>query len=102
MRVRARRRFPSGMIGEPVLENVHHTRNGTVESRQRQFGVDVFKYSTPFDRLLVSQAQLEGLILVINDAFIRKYNVQTLWWQVVPKPLGVFQNSRFTTHARPS
>ena len=50
-----------------------------MESRQRQFGVDVFKCSNPFDRLLVSQAQLEGLILVIDDAFIRKYNVQTLW-----------------------
>jgi len=36
-------------------------------------------HSDPFDRLLVSQAQLEGLTLVTDDAFIRRHDVQTLW-----------------------
>ncbi len=36
-------------------------------------------HSDPFDRLLVAQAQLEGLTLVTDDAFIRRYEVETLW-----------------------
>ncbi len=33
----------------------------------------------PFDRLLISQAQAEGLTLVSNDRFFSDYSVQTLW-----------------------
>jgi PIN domain nuclease of toxin-antitoxin system len=33
----------------------------------------------PFDRLLVSQARLEGLVLVTNDPLIVRYDVPTLW-----------------------
>jgi len=33
----------------------------------------------PFDRLLVSQARLEGLALVTNAPLIAQYDVATLW-----------------------
>jgi PIN domain nuclease of toxin-antitoxin system len=33
----------------------------------------------PFDRMLVAQAQLEGLTLVTHDARIRPYDVSVLW-----------------------
>ncbi|MDT3680961.1 MAG: type II toxin-antitoxin system VapC family toxin [Truepera sp.] len=33
----------------------------------------------PFDRLLVSQAQVEGLTLVTNDRAMGKYDVATFW-----------------------
>ena len=36
-------------------------------------------HSDPFDRLLISQARLEGLTLVSNDTQIQKYDVSTLW-----------------------
>jgi len=32
----------------------------------------------PFDRMLIAQCQVEGLILVTNDPEIRKYDVKTL------------------------
>ena len=33
----------------------------------------------PFDRLLISQAQHEGLTLVTRDAMIHQYAIRTLW-----------------------
>ena len=33
----------------------------------------------PFDRLLVAQAQVEGLPLLASDAALRNYDVKTLW-----------------------
>ena len=36
-------------------------------------------HSDPFDRLLISQTQLEGMTLVTNDAQINRYGVSTLW-----------------------
>ena len=33
----------------------------------------------PFDRLLISQAQHEGLTLVTRDALIPQYAIRTLW-----------------------
>ena len=33
----------------------------------------------PFDRMLVAQAELEGLTLVTRDAQVRAYAVPTLW-----------------------
>lgn len=32
----------------------------------------------PFDRMLVAQAQVEGLTLVTRDAYVRRYDVPTL------------------------
>ncbi len=32
----------------------------------------------PFDRMLIAQAQAEGLILVTNDSTIKEYNIQTM------------------------
>jgi PIN domain nuclease of toxin-antitoxin system len=36
-------------------------------------------HSDPFDRMLIAQAQSEGLILVTPDRLIAKYSVETLW-----------------------
>lgn len=33
----------------------------------------------PFDRMLIAQAQVEGLTVVTADSFIPKYPVETLW-----------------------
>ena len=33
----------------------------------------------PFDRLLISQAQHEGLTLVTRDAMIQQYAIRTIW-----------------------
>ncbi|RDV80486.1 type II toxin-antitoxin system VapC family toxin [Ammonifex thiophilus] len=33
----------------------------------------------PFDRLLVAQAQEEGLVILTNDAKIREYPVEVVW-----------------------
>ena len=33
----------------------------------------------PFDRMLVAQAQVEGLSVVTKDTFIPQYQVDTLW-----------------------
>ncbi len=33
----------------------------------------------PFDRLLVAQAQVEGLPIITNDEQIRRYGVETIW-----------------------
>lgn len=33
----------------------------------------------PFDRLLVSQAQLENLPIITGDHFISRYNVEIVW-----------------------
>ena len=36
-------------------------------------------HGDPFDRLLVAQAQTEGLPLVTADSRIRRYDVETIW-----------------------
>jgi PIN domain nuclease of toxin-antitoxin system len=33
----------------------------------------------PFDRMLVAQAQVEGIPLVTNDPAITRYDVETIW-----------------------
>jgi PIN domain nuclease of toxin-antitoxin system len=33
----------------------------------------------PFDRMLVSQAQSEGLTIITADSYIRQYEVETVW-----------------------
>lgn len=35
-------------------------------------------HKNPFDRMLVAQAQTEGLTVITKDEFIPKYNVQTV------------------------
>lgn len=33
----------------------------------------------PFDRMLIAQAQAEGLTIVTSDNMVRQYDVPTLW-----------------------
>lgn len=35
-------------------------------------------HKDPFDRLLIAQAQVEGLVIVTSDAIFKKYGVRTL------------------------
>lgn len=36
-------------------------------------------HQDPFDRLLVAQAELDGLTLVSADAAMRRYDIEVLW-----------------------
>ena len=36
-------------------------------------------HSDPFDRMLIAQAQVEGLPIVTHDPHIGKYSVETVW-----------------------
>ena len=36
-------------------------------------------HNDPFDRLLVAQAQLEGMVLVTADEIVAKYGATVLW-----------------------
>ena len=36
-------------------------------------------HTDPFDRLLVAQAQLEGLAILTADPAIAQYEVETIW-----------------------
>ena len=36
-------------------------------------------HKDPFDRLLIAQAQVEGLTLITNDSHIVQYPIQTVW-----------------------
>jgi len=36
-------------------------------------------HNDPFDRLLVSQAQLEGLPILTSDANIARYDIEVIW-----------------------
>lgn len=37
------------------------------------------KHKDPFDRILVAQAQIEDLIIISNDEYIRQYDVEVVW-----------------------
>jgi PIN domain nuclease of toxin-antitoxin system len=36
-------------------------------------------HGDPFDRLLVAQAQIEGLVILTSDPAIARYDVETIW-----------------------
>ena len=36
-------------------------------------------HSDPFDRLIISQAQIENLVILTKDQNIHKYDVKTVW-----------------------
>ena len=36
-------------------------------------------HKDPFDRMLVSQAQLEGMTLLSNDSALARYNIELIW-----------------------
>lgn len=38
-----------------------------------------FHHSDPFDRLLIAQAQIEGLPIVTVDPVFRQYDVEVIW-----------------------
>ncbi len=55
---------------EPLPISVRHAREaGTLKAAHRD----------PFDRLLIAQALLEGLVLVSNETVFDAFGVQRLW-----------------------
>lgn len=48
----------------------------------------------PFDRMLVAQAQLEGLSLVSRDPAVRRYQVTVLWGPEAQTPRATYRAKR--------
>jgi PIN domain nuclease of toxin-antitoxin system len=48
----------------------------------------------PFDRMLVAQAQTEGLSLVSRDPLVRRYPVTVLWGPQVEAPRAAYRVTR--------
>jgi PIN domain nuclease of toxin-antitoxin system len=57
-----------GMMGMPI-EHVHALRVASLPDHHRD----------PFDRLLVAQAQIEGLSVLTADPLIAAYDVEAIW-----------------------
>ncbi len=57
----------SGVEGIPI-SHAHALRAGVLPQHHRD----------PFDRLLVAQAQIEGLPLLTSDAFLKRYDVEVI------------------------
>ena len=65
--------FESGVLAsgfEKLLVTFHHT--------EQVIGLP-HHHRDPFDRMLVAQAQAEGLTLVTHDPLLEPYDVQILW-----------------------
>ena len=72
-----------GRIGAPdnlgtVIEDRGFTHLPLTFRHAEQAGNLPMHHRDPFDRFLVAQAQIEGLVLVSRDAHIRLYDVPTL------------------------
>jgi PIN domain nuclease of toxin-antitoxin system len=51
-------------------------------------------YRDPFDRMLVAQAQIEGLSLVSRDPAVRQYQVTVLWAPELQAPRAMYRVKR--------
>jgi PIN domain nuclease of toxin-antitoxin system len=73
----------SGLADLPVtLEHARRTRSLPLHHRD------------PFDRMLVAQAQVEGLSLVSRDPAVRQYQVTVLWGPEVQAPRASYRVKR--------
>jgi PIN domain nuclease of toxin-antitoxin system len=64
----AQRMTPSGLL-PLAISHEHALRAGELPKL----------HADPFDRMLVAQAQTEGMVLITADRQLLKYSVQTLW-----------------------
>jgi PIN domain nuclease of toxin-antitoxin system len=64
----AKRAAPAGLVALSITHE-HAMRAGELPRH----------HGDPFDRMLISQAQTENMVLVTADRSITKYSVQTLW-----------------------
>jgi PIN domain nuclease of toxin-antitoxin system len=69
---------PEAFMARMLERHAFSVLSITMRHALRDYGLPAY-HSDPFDRLLVAQAQLEGLTLVTDDALIRRYEVETLW-----------------------
>lgn len=73
----------SGLTELPItLEHARGTRSLPLHHRD------------PFDRMLVSQAQIEGLSLVSRDPAVRQYQVTVLWGPELQAPRAAYRAKR--------
>ena len=63
-----RRFVDEGFVGLPI--SVAHAATA---------GALAIPHKDPFDRLLIAQSQMEGLILVSNEAVLDGFGVRRLW-----------------------
>ncbi len=61
-----------------VIEEKGFTHLPLTFFHAEQAGLLPMHHRDPFDRLLIAQAQAEGLILVTRDRHIRRYGIRTL------------------------
>lgn len=52
-----------------AISRVHAIRAGTLE----------FEHKDPFDRLLIAQAEIEGLTLISNERLFDRFGVARIW-----------------------
>ncbi|NBC49766.1 MAG: PIN domain-containing protein [Gammaproteobacteria bacterium] len=60
----------SEQVFTPLAISVEHAR---------QAGLLEYAHRDPFDRMLIAQAQIEGMTLVSNETLFDSFNVQRLW-----------------------
>lgn len=77
-------RLPGGtqvLDGWPrLLRNMQATELSLSAAHMARAGAMAWSHRDPFDRMLVAQAQLEGLTLMTDDETIRSYDdVRTRW-----------------------
>lgn len=63
-----------------LLRNLQAAELPLTSAHMRRAGALAWEHRDPFDRMLVAQAQLEGLTLLTADAVLRTYeDVRTSW-----------------------
>jgi len=65
-----------------IVELIHQNNFETLpitEDHTIEYGKLELIHRDPFDRMLISQAIVEGLIIITRDSNIKKYNVNVEW-----------------------
>lgn len=63
---------------ETILESQINIMNIQINHLVNLSKLD-YVHRDPFDRLIVSQAMIEKMVIISKDDHIKKYNVNTLW-----------------------
>ncbi len=63
----------------PILDDQAFRQLPITIEHARHAGLMPGAHRDPFDRMLIAQAQIEGLILVSNETLFDRFGVQRLW-----------------------
>jgi PIN domain nuclease of toxin-antitoxin system len=69
---------PGQFIGGQIVENAFRGLPIVAEHALRVWQLPDH-HQDPFDRMLVAQAQVEGLSLVSGDAMVARYDIEVVW-----------------------